>query len=230
MIPSIIHKSWHPFLEKHFESDPKLLKLNTEILPYQQFYPERHNIFAVFQMPIDKIKVVLLAQDPYPNFAQANGLCFAVNEHIKMPVSLQNIVTELWDETKVDPIQQFQDPRQWKTLIHWFHQGVFLLNTALTVEAMKPGSHLEYWEDFTRTVIATIAFENSPVWLLWGAHAKKYKKTILENENFCVNDILEASHPASEYHNKGNGGFYGCNHFLKTNELLRGKGQTAINW
>lgn len=228
-IPSIIHESWHKHLSDVFLHDEGLIKLNTEILPYQQFYPERQNIFTVFQMPMDKIKVVILGQDPYPNFAQANGLAFAVNEHIKMPKSLEIIQRELNNEELYQE-DKYADPRQWKTLIPWWHQGVFLFNTALTVEANNIGSHITYWENFCNTVIKAIATEHMPIWLLWGARAKSYRKLIQSCEVFCVNDILEAAHPASESYPNSKGGFYGCGHFLKANELLIEKGQQAINW
>lgn len=233
-IPQIIHESWHRHIQPLFElADIKELKY--KILPAYRYYPPQNYIFRVLQMPLDKVKVVILGQDPYPKAGQANGLAFAVNEHIPTPKSLKVIYQELLNEEKLHPglMDKKITPERWNTLLHWWIQGIMPLNTSLTVEAGSPGSHSKYWEDFTGMLINIIAKEAQPIWLLWGSHAKNMGSYIFDHHSVdrvrgaIDNRTMSTAHPASE----GRGGkFYGCNHFIKVNELLEQSGRRAINW
>jgi uracil-DNA glycosylase len=243
-----IHFSWLPLLTGLLNQE-EMLRLNQEVLPTSIYYPEKQNIFRVFQKPVSEIKVVILGQDPYPTPGNANGLAFAVNSDIKVPVSLKNIYKELENEkllnqTLSHTLNEYNP--EWKTLEHWEEQGVFLLNTALTVESGKPGSHLKYWEDFTKKVIWYIASTNPCIWLLWGKKAQMFisnmpKKTLFDVKNYSketikdvpnspyMNYILRAAHPATESYSS-NAGFFGCNHFSYVNTILEKKSLNKINW
>lgn len=230
-IPPIIHASWHKHLEPLFQL-PEILELKYRVLPEFEFYPAKEDIFKVFQMPLDKIKVVILGQDPYPNPSHATGLAFATHSHhsIRTPTSLRVIVDELLAEYPERKESMDKDFFNFRTLDTWFRQGVFLLNTALTVEHMNAGSHTRYWKNFTEGVVRTIASERSPVWMLWGKQAQAFIPTIQDSEIFCVNDILTAYHPAAAANSGGAYTFMGCNHFRQANEILVSNGQQAINW
>jgi len=208
---SKIHSSWIPIMEI-LNRDEDLIQLNTQILPNCTFYPQAENIFNVFSMPVDDIKVVILGQDPYPKKGQAIGYAFAVDAQCSIPQSLNIIIKEIDDNNLK------RADRRWRTLTHWTQQGVFLLNTALTVEEGKAGSHLKYWNNFTVEVIKYISNRNKVVWLLWGKKAQAYKEFIAEN-----NVVLEAPHPAAETYNGGTAGFFGCKHFSKVNDILEEK-------
>lgn len=146
---------------------------------------------------------------------QAIGYSFAVNEDIGKPVSLRIIEKEVGHEIN-------------RTLQLWRDQGVFLLNTALTVEEGKAGSHSKYWEDFITNVISYISNKNPCIWLLWGKHAQKYKHLIQGNGE--GNAILTAPHPAAEAYSGGTAGFLGCNHFKIVNSILDKQHKQQINW
>lgn len=240
-IPDIIHESWHEHLQFLFD-DVKMQKIKDEVLPRAKFYPEAKDIFRVFSMPLDQIKVVILGQDPYPN-GEAIGLAFAVNKATKAPASLKVIYKEictsmgLMSETNTVP----DVPSNWKTLENWHNQGVFLLNTALTVEAKFAGSHLGIWQWFTREVIKIIS-KNSPcIWMLWGAKAQSFKEYIVNPVSMenpvqvtpemigVYNFIFEAPHPAAELYG-GKKKFSGCNHFNLCNEFLRLQNKPIINF
>lgn len=225
MIPSIIDKSWHSYLLPLFQSK-EMEQLRKKILPSAVFYPEAKNIFRVFSMPLNKIKVVILGQDPYPQPGQANGLAFAVNENTNMPASLKIIANEVMNDIPLS----LPFASDWKTLEHWHNQGVFLLNTALTVKKGVPRSHSAYWKPFIEGVISTISAEVTPIWLLWGNDAIGKEGTIRHAELFKVNIILKAQHPASETYPGNRGKFSGCKHFSKVNDLLLKEGQNIINW
>ena len=224
-LPSIIHESWHPFLQPLFDSDFSLQLIKNHIFPANNFYPEKRDIFKVFSMPLKDIKVVILGQDPYPQEGQAIGLSFAVSETTPIPTSLRVIQTEVGKELD-------------RTLSNWVEQGVFLLNTALTVEKGKAGSHLNFWKGFTNRVIRIIAAEAAPIWLLWGKKAQEVK-ILIEAENYkhvdeqgqaLHNVVLQAPHPAAEAYAGGKAGFYGCNHFHTVNSLLSLNNKPIINW
>lgn len=179
-------------------------------------------------MPMQDVKVVILGQDPYPQPNQAIGYSFAVNTNCTIPTSLRIIFKELDLH-----YHQHTNPKD-RTLTHWIKQGVFLLNTALTVEKGKAGSHLKLWENFTKEVIGIISREINPIWILWGKKAQSFEPIILENfdvlKHNIVPSILTSNHPASEAYNPGKGGFYGCNHFNLTNEILEQRGKQKIYW
>lgn len=190
-----------------------------------KIFPPAESVLRVFREgpEPEKIKVIILGQDPYPDSGKANGFCFAVNDGCDIPVSLQRIVRELFDEydlkynlKSVD--EQFSFDH---TLSHWARQGVFLLNTALTVAPGLAGSHLSQWEIFTTTVIKRLGEDNgNRVFILWGNYAKNYSKYI-SNRHL----ILTSAHPASR-----NGGFSGNKHFISANNYLVKNDMTPIFW
>ena len=181
-------------------------------------YPPGPKIFAAFDhTPFDKVKVVVLGQDPYHGQGQANGLCFSVSDGIKPPPSLVNIFKELnTDLGCAIPSSG--------NLEKWADQGVLLLNATLTVRANEAGSHQKKgWEEFTNAAIKQLSLQrNGLVFLLWGRFAQMKEELIDKNKHF----ILTAAHPSP----LAGGKFFGCKHFSKTNELLRKQGLEEINW
>lgn len=180
-------------------------------------YPAKSEIMRAFELtPIDNVKVVILGQDPYHGRGQANGLAFSVHAGQKAPPSLRNILKETWDDVGGMP---------WVDLTRWAEQGVFLLNTVLTVEEKKPGSHANMgWETFTDEVIRTISqIQPHVVFMLWGNYAQK-KEVLIDTEKHLV---LKAPHPSplSAYQ-----GFFGCKHFSQANKFIVSKGQKPITW
>ena len=183
-------------------------------------YPPAENIFNAFKLtPFEKVRVVILGQDPYHGPYQANGLAFSVNENVALPPSLKNIFKELSAD-----IQNYQVPMH-GDLSRWAKQGVFLLNTVLTVEKGQAHSHADLgWEQFTDEVIETLNKQKENlVFLLWGSHAQKKGRYIDENKHL----VLTSPHPSplSAYR-----GFFGSKHFSKTNQYLIEKGYQPINW
>ena len=185
-----------------------------------QIFPEHNEIFSAFSAcPFDKVKVVILGQDPYPNRGHAHGLCFSVREEVKpFPKSLTNIFKEIQSDLE----KPFPENGN---LFRWAKQGVLLLNSTLTVQEGKPESHANNgWEIFTDAVISALATnKTSCVYLLWGAKAQQKAQQV----NSQMNLVLTASHPSplSSYR-----GFFGCKHFSKTNDYLLSKGREKINW
>jgi uracil-DNA glycosylase len=182
-------------------------------------YPPPKRIFnALDAVPFEKVRVVILGQDPYHGPGQAHGLCFSVPEGTALPPSLQNIFKEIRDDLG------FPIPKS-GNLEHWAKQGVLLLNATLTVEAGKAGSHQgKGWEEFTDAVIRKLNDEREGiVFLLWGAYAQK-KGAIIDRAKHLV---LTAPHPSPlSAHN----GFFGSKHFSKTDEYLKKRGQAPIAW
>lgn len=182
-------------------------------------YPPGSLIFNAFdKTPFDKIKVVIIGQDPYHGAGQAHGLCFSVQDGIAIPPSLVNIYKELNTDIGL-PI-----PRT-GNLTKWAQQGVFLLNASLTVRAGEPMSHAKIgWADFTDAVIKTISSEKKGVvFLLWGKFAQDKQVLIDETRHY----VLKAAHPSPlSAHN----GFFGCRHFSKTNQLLVKQALDPIDW
>lgn len=228
----IIDASWNPILPK-LNQEP-LITLNRDILPNISYQPKAENIFRVFSMPLNQIKVVILGQDPYPTPGDAIGYSFATIPSRNMPKSLGIIAKEIENEELKTGFFD-SDIAHWKTLEHWTQQGIFLLNTALTVETAKAGSHLKYWSDWTKTVIQFISKQNPCIWILWGKKAQSFIPNILNPfhvngydkdtiEDILVhpdyNYILTAPHPAAELYSGGKAGFYGCNHFIFVNKIL----------
>ena len=231
-----VHSSWKPLF--HLLNQEPLLNLNREILPNCRFYPPKEDIFRVFEMPLQDIKVVILGVEPYYSPNQANGLAFSVNS-VNVPSVLNNIFKEIVLESN-------NDPYVYNDLEYWREQGVFLLNTSLTVSAGEPGSHIKYWEHFISKVINFIAVNNPTIWLMWGKQVQNYAVHIPINTIFEVkgydrtgieempispyyNYLLKAPHPEVENYTK-NGGFYGCDHFYLAKRILERQGKNTINW
>jgi len=182
-------------------------------------YPPDEDIFnALHLTPLNKVKVVILGQDPYHGPGQAHGLCFSVKPGVRPPPSLINIFKELSKDLIVSI------PKN-GCLTKWAEQGVLLLNAVLTVEDGKPGSHAEIgWQKFTDSVINEVNKNlTGVVFLLWGAYAQKKSQAIDSTKHH----ILTAPHPSPLSASRG---FLGCRHFSKTNELLRLQGDTEIDW
>ncbi|MDR0978383.1 MAG: uracil-DNA glycosylase [Lachnospiraceae bacterium] len=182
-------------------------------------FPERKDIMNSMKItPYEEVKVVILGQDPYHGIGEAHGLCFSVNPKIKVPPSLVNIFKELKrDIGCYIPNNGF--------LLKWAKEGVLLLNSVLTVEKDKPGSHRgKGWEIFTDTIISKINEKKAPVvFLLWGAYAKEKEKLITNP----VHLVLKTSHPSPF---SVRNGFDGCSHFSKTNDFLEKNGIGKIDW
>lgn len=218
-----IADSWKTAMKDEFQKEYFLnLKqfLLKEKAEGKTIYPAGSNIFAAFDLcPFDKVKVVLLGQDPYHGAGQAHGLCFSVTRGTRIPPSLRNIFKELQSDLQL-PIPEFGE------LSSWARQGVLLLNATLTVRAGEAGSHQNKgWEQFTDAVIRKISEEKSGVvFLLWGNFAKA-KESLIDTGK---HHVLKASHPASEVY--GSGGFFNCKHFSKTNGILRYQQMEEIDW
>ncbi len=216
-----IEQSWKEHLSSEFEKD--YFKNLTEFIRTEYrsgaVYPPGKYIFRAFDLcPFDKVKVVIVGQDPYHDENQANGLCFAVDTAIRKPPSLINIFQEI--ETDLG-----RKPHADSTLLHWVEQGVFLLNATLTVKAHQAASHSgKGWETFTDTVLHTLAEEkNNLVFILWGAYAQK-KGGFIDSKRHLV---IKTSHPSplSSYR-----GFFGSKPFSRTNAYLKSLGKDEIDW
>ncbi len=182
-------------------------------------YPSAGRIFAAFDAcPFDKVKVVILGQDPYHEPGQANGLCFSVNDGTPLPPSLQNIYKEIADDTGVAPYPS-------GNLRRWSDQGVLLLNSTLTVGAGQAGSHQgRGWEEFTDAVIRHLSDEREGiVFLLWGNYARRKGASIDRSKHL----VLESAHPSPLSAHRG---FFGNHHFSRANDYLRAHGLTPIDW
>lgn len=182
-------------------------------------YPPASQVFASLKItPFDKVKAVILGQDPYHGPNQANGLAFSVNKGIALPPSLRNIYKEI-EQDLGSPCAPHGD------LTQWAEQGVLLLNTVLTVEAGQAHSHKDRgWEKFTDTVISGL--NQAPqhiVFLLWGSHAQK-KAGLIDGQKHT---ILKAPHPSPLSAHRG---FFGCKHFSLANQALRAHQQSPIDW
>lgn len=217
-----IEDSWKAVLKDEF-SKPYFqqiaLHIKTEKSQGKTIYPPGSLIFNAFNTtPFDKVKVVILGQDPYHGPGQAHGLCFSVQTGVPPPPSLVNIFKELQDDLGINIPNH-------GNLTHWAEQGVFLLNASLTVRAGEPMSHSKIgWAEFTDAVIRKIsALKNNVVFLLWGKFAQE-KRTLIDESKHLV---LRSVHPSplSAY-----GGFFGCKHFSKTNEYLAAKGIDPVDW
>lgn len=182
-------------------------------------YPSAGRIFAAFDAcPFDKVKVVILGQDPYHEPGQANGLCFSVNDGTPLPPSLQNIYKEIADDTGTAPYPS-------GNLRRWSDQGVLLLNSTLTVGAGQAGSHQgRGWEEFTDAVIRHLSDEREGiVFLLWGNYARRKGASIDRSKHL----VLESAHPSPLSAHRG---FFGNHHFSRANDYLRAHGLTPIDW
>lgn len=218
-----LEKSWKKVLQDEFEKaymKNLLAFLQKEKKTGHILYPESKNIFKAFDhTPFDKVKVVILGQDPYHGSNQANGLSFSVQTGVQFPPSLQNIFKELMIEFK-----DFKYPTH-GDLTQWAVQGVLLLNDTLTVEAHKAGSHQKQgWETFTDKVIQSLSEKRSGIiFLLWGKYAQAKATLIDQNKHH----VLISAHPSPFSARKG---FFGNGHFQKVNEILERDGKKGINW
>ncbi|MFN6944005.1 MAG: uracil-DNA glycosylase [Cytophagaceae bacterium] len=216
-----IEESWEKRIFDEFEK-PYFIQLVDFVSKEKQLhdiFPPENLMFSAFDYcSFDKLKVVLLGQDPYHGFGQANGLCFSVNEGLRHPPSLKNIFKEI----KRDLGKEIPESGN---LERWAKQGVLMLNATLTVRAESPGSHQKKgWEVFTDAVIKKISDEKEGVvFILWGAYAQK-KGEIIDHDKHLV---LKAAHPSPFSADRG---FHGCSHFSKTNEYLLSRGETSIDW
>ncbi len=220
-IKPAIEERCYQVLKDTFDA-PYFYKLKLFLLEEKKryrIYPPGNKIFEAFNLtPFDKVKVVILGQDPYHGHGQAHGLCFSVQEGIKPPPSLVNIFKELSDDLGIPPSDN-------GNLSSWARQGVLLLNATLTVRAAQAGSHQKKgWEIFTDTVIKTLSKQKEGlIFLLWGNYAQA-KSALIDKTH---HHILKAPHPSplSAFN-----GFFGCKHFSKTNLLLEKQNKKPINW
>jgi len=218
-----IHPSWKEVLKEEFSKtyfQQLVTFLRTEKSQGKIIYPPGSLIFNAFnQAPFDKVKVVLLGQDPYHGAGQAHGLSFSVQNGVKPPPSLINIYKEIKSDTGLDM------PAGYGNLVSWANQGVLLLNAALTVRAGEPFSHAKSgWAEFTDEVIRKVSdLKKDVVFILWGKFAQDKQALIDETKHY----VLKAAHPSPFSADKG---FFGCRHFSKTNEFLARTGQAPIDW
>ena len=217
-----IESSWKEVLSDEFNGlyFARLAAFVKEAYAKGVVYPPGKYIFEAFnRTPFDKVKVVILGQDPYHEPNQAHGLCFSVRKGVQVPPSLVNIYKELEQEYGTPFLNRNGD------LSHWADQGVLLLNATLTVAAGSAGSHQgKGWEMFTDAVVARLAERREHlVFILWGSYARR-KGAFVSRQRHLV---LEAAHPSplSAFH-----GFFGCGHFKKANDYLIAHGMAPIAW
>lgn len=217
-----LHESWKAPLLPEFEAD-YMARLEAFLLGEKaagkQIFPDSEEWFRALELtPLEKVRVVILGQDPYHGPGQAHGLCFSVQPGVRPPPSLVNIYKELQTDLGISrPHHGF--------LEHWATQGVLLLNSVLTVEMTKAASHRgKGWEKFTDAVIRLVNAKADPVvFMLWGNYAQK-KADFVDSARHLV---LKAAHPSPlSAHN----GFLGCRHFSQCNAFLEGKGLAPIDW
>lgn len=215
-----MHSSW----EEIFNNYTKIDELNNMIKKIDEqrltktIYPPKEQVFRVFDLALEDIKVVILGQDPYHNPDQACGLSFSVNDGVPLPKSLINIYKELHDDLGIKPAKT-------GNLESWFKQGVFLLNAVLTVEKNSPASHSKMgWENFTDYIIENISEKNeNVVFVLWGTYARSKNKLIDSSKH----KIIESAHPSplSAYR-----GFFGSKVFSQINSYLAENDRETINF
>ena len=217
-----LEKSWLNILKSEFEK-PYMKNLSTFLNKQKEkkikIYPPGSKIFNALNLtPFYKVKVVILGQDPYHGIKQANGLSFSVERGIKIPPSLDNIYKELFLDVNL------QRPNH-GDLTNWAKQGVLLLNTVLTVEHGKPGSHSNKgWEQFTDNILNNLdAKKNNLIFILWGKKAQEKISLIDQSKH----KIIQSSHP-SPY--SANNGFFGSKPFSKTNDFLESNNLDIIDW
>lgn len=217
-----IESSWLELLKDEFEAEyfAQLRDFLVKEKETQQVYPPGSLIFNAFDhTPVDKVKAVIIGQDPYHGPGQAHGLCFSVNDGVKFPPSLQNIFKELKTDIGMDiPFSG--------NLTKWADEGVLLLNATLTVRARNAGSHQgKGWEHFTDAAIQKLSDNRENlVFLLWGRFAQNKSELINPNNG---HHILKAPHPSPF---SAHSGFFGCKHFSRCNEFLSSNGIEPIDW
>lgn len=217
-----LEESWKQALAGEFEA-PYMQALRAFLVKEREagkrIFPKGSAWFRALDLtPLDKVRVVILGQDPYHGEGQAHGLCFSVEPGVRIPPSLINIYKEMDSDLGIRPAPN-------GFLEHWAKQGVLLLNSVLTVEMGRAGAHQgKGWEQFTDAIIRKVNDKQEPVvFLLWGAYAQK-KAAFVDGSRHLV---LKAAHPSPlSAHN----GFLGCKHFSKTNAFLEAKGLPPIDW
>jgi len=216
-----INPSWHPVLKDEFQKTyfRKLSDFVEKEYKTETIYPPKEQIFSAFNLcPYDKLKLIILGQDPYHGANQAHGLSFSVQNGVKIPPSLRNIYKELRSDLGIEL------PKS-GNLEHWAKQGILMINATFTVRAAQAGSHQKQgWENFTDAVISKLSAENKHlVFFLWGNFARKKNKLIDSSKHL----ILESAHPSplSAYN-----GFFGNKHFSLANNYLQKNGKETIIW
>lgn len=216
-----LEESWKNALSEEFDKAyfQSLVEFVKQEYLSKQVFPQGSNIFRAFDAtPFQEVKVVILGQDPYHGPGQANGLCFSVNEGVRIPPSLSNIYKEVEANTgrKVSPSGD---------LNRWAEQGVLMLNATLTVRSHEAGSHQNKgWEDFTDAAIRILnEHKKGVVYMLWGSYAQK-KGSFIDGES---NLVLKSPHPSPLAAHRG---FFGNGHFSKANDYLKRMGKTEIAW
>lgn len=219
--PPQLEESWKEVLKDEW-SKPYVFELAQFVAKERSsgipVYPPKEDVFNAFRYAsFDKVKVVIVGQDPYHGAGQAHGLCFSVRPGVPLPPSLQNIFKELKDDLSIP-----MPPHG--CLISWAKQGVLLLNTVLTVREKEPRSHYgKGWERFTDAVVSQLNQRQDPViFVLWGKAALDKCNSIAQRHA-----ILTAPHPSSY---SAHSGFFGCRHFSKINEILKTQGKDQIDW
>lgn len=209
---------WHEFLATQSDLDAIVEKIDQEAQS-KTIFPCPDDVFKVFETRPENIKVVILGQDPYYNIGQANGLAFGVNDNVATPRSLKNIFTELESDLGL--------VRTNPNLTDWHEQGVFLLNTALTVPEKEPNAHKKLWTRFTEDLLVYLTKVNPDIlYIMWGGNAKEHGLRI-EQELNRNDNILYSSHPSplSARHS-----FFDSKPFSWTNSQLRRQGKSPIKW
>jgi len=219
-----LEQSWLNRLSTEFEK-PYMVELKKFLIERKgkgkKIFPLGKHIFRAFEKtPFDTVKVVILGQDPYHGPGQANGLAFSVSREVPLPPSLKNILKEIHDDLGL-PASDFRHG----CLDTWADQGVLLLNSVLTVEQNRAGSHQKKgWEIFTNRVIDLLGeSERKIVFLLWGSDAQKKGDLVDKRKNL----VLAAPHPSPLSAHRG---FFGCKHFSKCNNFLKSEGEEPISW
>ena len=217
-----LENNWAKYLNKEFDKDYfKNLQtfLKDELKGNKEIYPPLSDVFTAFKLTdFDKVKVVIIGQDPYHGEGQAHGLSFSVKPEIKkLPPSLKNIYKELKSDLAIEPVEHGY-------LKKWADEGVLMINSVLTVEKSNPGSHRKKgWEQFTDKVISLLNEEKENlVFILWGNDAKKKALGVDRDKHL----VLESAHPSPFSVKK----FYGCKHFSKANDYLKAKKIPPIKW
>lgn len=216
-----IEQTWKDALGPEFEKD-YFIKLTdfvrAEYMSGKPIYPAPANIFNAFNLcPLDRVKVVIIGQDPYHEPGQAHGLCFSVLPPTAVPPSLVNIYKEIENDLGRPSVTHGD-------LSHWAQQGVLLLNATLTVRAHAAASHVgRGWEQFTDAVIRTVAARDNVVYMLWGSYAQRKAEFVDASRNL----VLKSVHPSPLSAHRG---FFGNHHFSRANEYLAAHGMTPIEW
>jgi len=217
-----LEPGWRERLASEFEQ-PYMAELKRFLLAERdrgkRIFPKGGEWFRALDLtPLEKVRVVILGQDPYHGLGQAHGLCFSVRHGVRPPPSLVNIFKELRSDVGVEPARH-------GFLEHWAEQGVLLLNSVLTVEMGRAASHREKgWERFTDAIIQLVNAKQEPVvFMLWGSYAQK-KAAFVDTSRHLV---LKAPHPSPL---SAHSGFFGCRHFSKANAFLEAHGLPPIDW